>query len=102
MFRTGIEPPPIAVISKHTDGYAIRQTGRISRLYFVSAKKAPAKTVEVPADLGTLQSEYDELKKDQDDLLELLSDQQLKIGIGFELHPQNPRTFVRGGLVRIL
>ena len=39
--------------------------------------------VEIPADIGTLQSEYDELKKDQDDLLELLSDQQLKIGIGF-------------------
>ena len=44
--------------------------------------------VEVPADIGTLQSEYDELKKDQDDLLELLSDQQLKIGIGFLPQPQ--------------
>ena len=54
-------------------------------IFFISAQKAPVKTVEVPADLGTLQSEYDELKKDQDDLLELLSDQQLKIGIGFEL-----------------
>ena len=48
------------------------------------------KTAEVPADIGTLQSEYDELKKDQDDLLELLSDQQLKIGIDFMLkHPKN-------------
>jgi predicted nuclease with TOPRIM domain len=27
-----------------------------------------------------LKNEFDELKKDQDDLLELLSDQQLKIG----------------------
>ena len=48
------------------------------------------KPVEVPADLGTLQSEYDELKKDQDDLLELLSDQQLKIGIGLLFCSQNP------------
>ena len=52
------------------------------------------KTAEVPADIGTLQSEYDELKKDQDDLLELLSDQQLKIGIDFMLtHPKSPKIF---------
>ena len=52
------------------------------------------KTAEVPADIGTLQSEYDELKKDQDDLLELLSDQQLKIGIDFMFeHPKTQKLF---------
>ena len=92
MFHTGIEPTSLMVQSKHSDTCAIlrpaiRQDSETNIL--ISAKKAPVKTpVEVPADIGTLQSEYDELKKDQDDLLELLSDQQLKIGIGFLPQPQ--------------
>ena len=84
----------MVVPNEDSDAYAILPPAiRDDFIFFISAKKAPVKTVEVPADLGTLQSEYDELKKDQDDLLELLSDQQLKIGIGFELFS---RSYLKG------
>ena len=42
---------------------------------FSSNKKSPESS-----NTSNLQTEFEELKKDQDDLLELLSDQQLKIG----------------------
>ena len=37
--------------------------------------------VDSKPEMEKLKNEFDELKKDQDDLLELLSDQQLKIGM---------------------